>query len=188
MPAITSPIATERLLLRPFTPDDLEDLLAIYSNPHVVRYLYANVQSRDEVREVLKDRATQTHLAQEGDKLTLALVLPGAEETSAGVIGEIDLWWRSVDHSQGEIGFALHPAYQGRGLAAEAATWALQWAFREVGLHRVYGRADARNAASAGLMRRLGMRQEAHFIHNERFKGEWGEEVVFAILESEWKD
>jgi RimJ/RimL family protein N-acetyltransferase len=36
-------------------------------------------------------------------------------------------------------------------------------------------------------MRRLGMRQEAHFRENEWFKGEWGSEFVFAILEDEWR-
>jgi RimJ/RimL family protein N-acetyltransferase len=36
-------------------------------------------------------------------------------------------------------------------------------------------------------MRRLGMRQEAHFVQNEVFKGGWGDELVFAILEDEWR-
>jgi RimJ/RimL family protein N-acetyltransferase len=35
-------------------------------------------------------------------------------------------------------------------------------------------------------MRRLGMRQEAHLRQNEIFKGEWGDELVFAVLEDEW--
>jgi RimJ/RimL family protein N-acetyltransferase len=51
----------------------------------------------------------------------------------------------------------------------------------------VYGRTDERNIASAALMRRLGMRQEAHFRENEWYKGAWGSELVFAILEDEWQ-
>ena len=31
------------------------------------------------------------------------------------------------------------------------------------------------------------MRQEAHFVHNEIFKGEWGDELVYAMLDHEWK-
>jgi RimJ/RimL family protein N-acetyltransferase len=188
MLTITSAIATERLLLRPFTADDLDDLYAIQSRPEVVRYLYWDVRSREEVRAVLQRKAEQTHLSEEGDALSLAIVLPGAEGTRNGVIGEVSLWCHSKEHRQGEIGFVLHPAFHGHGFAAEAARTVLNCAFGKAGLHRVHGRADARNAASAGLMRRLGMRQEAHFIHNEVFKGEWGDEVVFAILESEWHD
>ena len=60
-------------------------------------------------------------------------------------------------------------------------------AFGHVGLHRVFGRADGRNDASAGLMRRLGMQQEAHLRHNEIFKGEWGDELIYAIREEQWR-
>jgi RimJ/RimL family protein N-acetyltransferase len=37
-------------------------------------------------------------------------------------------------------------------------------------------------------MQGLGIRQEAHFIQNAMFKGEWGDALVFALLESEWND
>ena len=72
------------------------------------------------------------------------------------------------------------------GYASEAATALLEVAFGPLGLHRVFGRTDARNVASAALMRRLGMRQEAHLRENEIFKGAWGDELVFAVLEDEW--
>lgn len=183
---ITSPLTTERLVLRPFSSDDLDDLYTIHSSPEVVRYLYWDVRSRDEVEEVLRHKSRQTILATEGDRLVLAITAPRPDGIRSRVIGEVSLWWRSVEHSQGEIGFVLHPDYHGKGFARESATVVLDLAFRKLGLHRVYGRTDARNTASAALMRRLGMRQEAHFIQNEVFKGEWGDELVFAILQHEW--
>jgi RimJ/RimL family protein N-acetyltransferase len=185
--ALTSPIATERLVLRPFTLDDLDDLHAIQSRPDVVRYLYWDVRGRDEVAEVLRRKIAQTVLAAEGDAFALAIATPGDTGTRTGVIGEVDLWWRSVEHRQGEIGFVLHPDHQGQGFAREAAMAVLDLAFFQIGFHRVYGRTDARNAASAALMRRVGMRQEAHFIHNEVFIGEWSDELVFAVMEHEWR-
>jgi RimJ/RimL family protein N-acetyltransferase len=36
-------------------------------------------------------------------------------------------------------------------------------------------------------MERLGMRREAHFVHNELFKGSWGDELVYAMLDQEWR-
>lgn len=187
MLSVESSIVTERLVLRPYTLDDLEDLYSIQSRPDVVRYLYWEVRGHDEVREVLERKIEQTRLAQDDDVLVLAVTMPGAEGTNTGVIGEVVLWLRSIEHRQGEIGFVLHPDFQGRGFAAEAATAVLDLAFGTLKLHRVYGRTDGRNIASASLMRRLGMRQEAHFVHNEIFKGEWGDEVYFAILEDEWR-
>jgi RimJ/RimL family protein N-acetyltransferase len=49
------------------------------------------------------------------------------------------------------------------------------------------GSCDARNHASARLMERLGMRKEAHFMQNQFMKGEWVDELVFAILDQEWR-
>ena len=80
----------------------------------------------------------------------------------------------------------FHPDLQGRAWRGEAATAMLRLGFEHFGLHRIIGRCDARNEASAALMRRLGMRQEAHFVQNEIFKGDWGDELVFAMLALEW--
>jgi RimJ/RimL family protein N-acetyltransferase len=63
----------------------------------------------------------------------------------------------------------------------------LRLGFDELGLHRIVGRLDARNAASARLLQRLGMRSEAHLVENEYVKGEWTDEAVYALLASEWR-
>ena len=87
---------------------------------------------------------------------------------------------------QGEIGFIFHPAHQGHGYATEAARALLDDAFERHGLHRVYGRLEPRNAASARVLEKLGMRREAHLIENEWVKGEWQSEAVYALLAREW--
>ena len=70
--------------------------------------------------------------------------------------------------------------------AVHAARAMLAFAFGAAGMHRVYARCDARNTSSAGVMRRLGMRQEAHFREHAQFKGRWDEELIYAILEQDW--
>jgi RimJ/RimL family protein N-acetyltransferase len=96
------------------------------------------------------------------------------------------LKWLSREHRQGEVGFVITPAHQGHGYAAEAATALLALAFHDLGLHRVIGRCDPRNTASARVMERMGMRREAHFVQNEIFKGEWSDEYVYAMLATEF--
>ena len=59
-------------------------------------------------------------------------------------------------------------------------------AFGIYGLHRVVGRTEARNAASARVLEKLGMRREAHLIENEWVKGEWQSELVYALLAREF--
>jgi RimJ/RimL family protein N-acetyltransferase len=176
------PIVTERLFLRPFRPDDLDALHAIQSRPDVTRYLYWDVRSRDEVAAELEARARRTELEVEGDRLVLAL----ERRDSGELIGDVNLEWLSREHRQGEIGFVLHPDHHGRGYAAEAAVALLALGFDELGLHRIVGRCDGRNAASARLLEKLGMRREAHLRENEVVKGDWTDELVYAMLDREW--
>ena len=58
---------------------------------------------------------------------------------------------------------------------------------RAVGLHRIVGRLEARNLASARVLEKLGMRREALLIENEFVKGEWQSELDYAILAREWR-
>jgi RimJ/RimL family protein N-acetyltransferase len=80
----------------------------------------------------------------------------------------------------------VHPAHQRKGYATEAARPLLDFGFGTGGWHRVVGRTEARNIASARVLEKLGMRREAHFVENEWVKGEWQSELVYAILADEW--
>ena len=178
MPEI--PIETSRLRLRRFVAGDLEALHAIQSREEVTRWLYWSARSLDEVREMLA-----SHMAlSPASGVVLAVEL---EETGE-LIGHVNLSLGPPEHRQGEIGFVLDPRHQGRGYATEAAAALLALAFETYGLHRVTGRLEPRNAASARVLERLGMRREAHLIENEWVKGEWQSELIYAVLAREWRD
>jgi RimJ/RimL family protein N-acetyltransferase len=102
-------------------------------------------------------------------------------------VGDCVLFWHSEEHAQGEIGYVLNPAHHGRGLATEAATALLRLGFEGLGMHRITGRLDARNTASARVLERIGMRREAHLVENEFVKGEWTDELIYAMLRAEWE-
>ena len=177
------PIRTERLLLRPFEDADLDALYVMQSRADVTRYLPWSPRSREEVAEVLERLKTMTAIDDVSESLRLAGVLPDSGET----VGDFSLWRRSAEHRQGEIGFVTHPDHQGRGYATEASRALLRLGFEVLGLHRIVASCDARNVASARVMERLGMRREAHFRENELIKDEWTDELVFAMLASEWR-
>jgi RimJ/RimL family protein N-acetyltransferase len=177
------PLLTERLELRPLRLDDLDDLLVYHSRPDVTRYLLWEPRDRPRMLEALRQRMRMSSLTREGDRLVLGAAL----RTTGTVVGEVTLVWVSEQHRQGEIGFVFNPDYHGRGLAGEAARVMLRLGFADLGLHRIVGHCDARNAASARLMERLGMRREAHLVHNEIFKGDWGDEYIYAMLDHEWR-
>jgi len=163
---------------------DLKGFLAIYGPPEVSRFLYTEPLDETTGPAALKQRMRIPAFDGDDQTLTLAMITPDTGD----LIGTLTFFYRSREHRQGEIGFVLRPDAQGRGLAAEGALELFRFGFGTLGLHRIVGRCDARNVASAALMRRLGMRQEAHLRHNEFVKGEWTDELVFALLASEWSD
>jgi len=170
------PLETPRLLLRPFTAADRAELFDLYSRADVVRYLY-----REPCTDTELD--ARTVLEKEGDGIDLAVVPRGL----GTVVGNVNLFWRSEQHGQGELGFIVHPDHQGRGYAQEASLALLHVGFDQRGLHRIVGRLDGRNGASARVLERLGMRREAHLVENEWVKGEWTDELVYALLDREWQ-
>ena len=178
------PLETDRLLLRPYGDDDLHALHEIERLEETARYLYNPPLDVDATGALLDRRKALTAIDEEHDGLFLAAVL---KETGQ-LIGHVNLEVVSRDHRQGEIGYVLHPDHQGRGYATEAAAVMLRLGFEELDLHRIVGRLDARNVASASVLERLGMRREAHLRENEFVKGEWCDELVYAILASEWRE
>ncbi|HKC26930.1 MAG TPA: GNAT family N-acetyltransferase [Jatrophihabitans sp.] len=178
------PIVTERLLLRPLDPaTDVEAVYAYQSRPDVCRHIPYQPRTREQVTERLADpERTSSTIENEGDVISLAVVVRETGE----LVGDVILFYRSAEHRAGEIGYVLNPNFHGNGYATEASRALLGLAFGGLGLHRVIARIDARNDASAAVLRRLGMRQEAVLIENEWFKGEWTTEIDFAILAHEW--
>jgi RimJ/RimL family protein N-acetyltransferase len=179
------PIATERLLLRPIDPaTDVDALHAYQSDVEVCRYIPYFPRSRDDVAARLADpEKIRSTLVEAGQAIDLAVVLRETGE----LIGDVLLFWHSAEHRGGELGYVINPAFAGRGYATEAGGAMLSLAFDGLDLHRVVGRIDARNGASAAVLTKLGMRQEAHLRENEFFKGEWSDEIDFAILADEWR-
>lgn len=184
---IELPLRTERLDLRAFGVDDLDDVHAYRSLPEVVAYLYWGVQTRDQVEAKLAEDATMTDLRGErGAKLAVV------ERDSGIVIGEVCMFGLNAELRSAEIGYVFHPAHGGKGYAGEAVREVLRAAFEVYGLHRVFARCDFDNGPSWRLMERVGMRREAKFLRNEIMpyskdrEDPWTTELVYALLEEEW--
>ena len=178
----TFPIRTARLLLRPLTAADTDDLLEYRSLPEVCRYVPFLPMDRAAVVQKLEHVWARTEITGEGQGVIL-----GVQVVETGrLVGDVNLFLHSREHRSAEVGWVLSPHHSGHGYATEAAHAILHLAFDDLKVHRVTARVDARNLASIRLAQRLGMRQEALLLQNEWFKGGWSDEIDFALLESEW--
>lgn len=174
-------IPTDRLIIRRLTMDDLDALVAYRNLPEVAwMQLWDSYDHEKGCKLIEGMEGVEPFTA--GDSFQF-----GVEHRATGkLIGDLYFKHEEGGH-QAEIGYTFDPQFQGQGLATEAVRAMVDHAFKHYGLHRIYGITDPRNMPSIKLMTRLGMRQEAHFRKNLWFKGEWADDVVFAILEEEWK-
>ncbi|WP_127791966.1 GNAT family N-acetyltransferase [Agromyces sp. LHK192] len=194
-------LETGRLVLRPLETSDAADVWEYQRLPEVLRYIPWPERSREDAWQHTAKRAGMRRLAEAGDGCILAMELvgepsvgrgePGGRVTHDGparnrVIGDIMLRVADVEHAQLEVGWVVHPAFQGRGLATEAAEAALGFAFDTLRPHRVLANLDARNAASAHLCERLGMRHEATILEEQFNDGAWEDTAIYGILDREW--
>jgi ribosomal-protein-alanine N-acetyltransferase len=146
------PFETERLLLRPLAPSDLDDLFALYRQPELMQYITGKPRSYEMTRERL--RAHLTDHIHYGFGYCAAIL-----KADGRMIGRCGL--EPVERPggvQGNIGWMFARAYWGRGLATESAVAMLPYGFDRLGLQRIYATADHRNVASIRVMQKIGMR------------------------------
>ena len=168
-------LRTERLLLRPYRLDDVEDVLAYATDPKWSRYLEVpSPYTRRDAEEFV----AKSLLADPRTNPTWAIVY----EDHA--VGNIDLRVRS--HGVAEMGYSIARPLWGQSLVAEAASAVVAHGFEQLVLARVQAFADIRNKGSWRVMEKLGMKREGllrsnRLIHDERTDG-----VIYAILAEEW--
>jgi RimJ/RimL family protein N-acetyltransferase len=175
-------LRSPRLCLRRLHEKDAGALVGYRSLPAVAQFQGWESFGPDDAARLIGSQA-RVRPDTPGTWLQFALVLLESEE----VVGDCGNHFRLDEPRQVELGITLAPAHQGRGLATEALTSVLGYVFDSLGKHRASAVTDAENHAAAGLFRRLGFRQEAHFVEHIWFKGAWGSEYLFALLRREWQ-
>ncbi len=176
------PINVDELTLRRVEVDDSADLFELYSNPDNAKYEFFDPWTREQVEDLVYSQSDMFA----GDP-GIPFVLVAELESANKVIGACQLTINSVEDQQCEIGFAFNPEFSGRGFATIAVNAALGFGFARLNLHRIMAAVDVRNEPSWRLMERVGMRREAHFVHDNLVDEEWIDDYVYALLDHEWQ-
>lgn len=170
-------LETARLVLRPFTLGDVEDVHQYAHDEAFWRYLPNMPRPyTHEVAAAFLVRATTRDLAQQ---------MEWAIEFEAHVIGAINVRPQLADR-RAAMGYGIAPAHWGRGIMTEAARAVVDWAFANLEVDRVFATADADNIGSWSVMRHLGMQHEATLRQHRMRDGVAADEVAYGILRSEW--
>jgi len=175
-------LTTERLVLRLFVKEDIDDLYDYLSDAEVLAFEPYDAVSYERCKEELESRVH--------DKRFLAVMLKESDK----VIG--NLYINQIEpefiHTF-EIGYVFNRKFHGNGYATEAVTGLLEHLFRVEEAHRVIAFCNALNEPSWQLLERIRMRREAHRVKNMYFKKDesgspiWFDSFQYAILGAEWE-
>jgi len=180
----------ERVTLRTVEEADLEFVRDNIDDPRVRRPLTsARPTNLETTREHFEER-----ISDDESVVELAVCVDdGARRfddavSNGGILGTVSLF--DVDNSDGhaEIAYWLSPDAQGDGIMTEAARLLVRYAFEELRLHRVRGRALATNEPSKRVLEKTGMRREGVMREAENVNGEYVDMVYFGVLREEWED
>lgn len=174
-------LAGPRVLLRPLREADADDVWTIFSDADVMQY-------RDGERMIsMHDAARYIAEVQEAFRRRELFEWGIAERGTDRVIGTSTLLHLNPTHRRGELGFALGRAHWNMGLATEAVSTLIAFAFGELGLRRLEADADPRNARSLRLLQRLGFEREGYLRERYVTNGDPQDALMFGLLRSEWQ-
>lgn len=155
---MTTTLITERLTLTPVALSDFDDLRAMWQDPEVIRHIFPDPLSDEDVWfRLLRDIGHWEALGH--GNWTLRLKDTGQHVGSVGVLD----FRRAMDPAfdAPELGWGLRPAFHGRGLAYEALSAALSWCEEALNAPRTVCMIDPTNAPSLSLAARAGFREYA---------------------------
>lgn len=172
------PIATRRLVLRPFRDVDLDEFVAYRNDPEVARFQYWEGISREEAAAFLRGNA-RVCVGLPGQWQQIAVALAPGDR----LIGDLGVFLRA-DGASAELGFTLSSRHQRRGMAQEAVTGLIDGLFERPGLERLEAVTDARNLAAMALLAGLGFAIRS--TAEAAFKGTVCQEHTYSLSRATW--
>ncbi|MBU7555230.1 GNAT family N-acetyltransferase [Pediococcus ethanolidurans] len=169
-------LETQRLLLRPVTVEDVEDMYEYASDPETVKYIYARHKNLDDTRTQILNYFVKDPEGKWGIEL----------KSSHKLIGSIDFRLDAKD-LKAEIGYAIGRNYWGNGFAPEAAKRLLKMGFNDLGLKRIDALHCSENLKSGRVMQKIGMQKEGLLKNNTQLKGRTVDDILYAITDDQWQ-
>lgn len=143
-------LKTERLILRPMTEDDIEDVFEMRRDDRIMRFIREPVLSRKEAEDWIN--LISSRWAK--DEIGFCSVFEKRSGKFAGWCG----LWQLKENNEIEVGYAMVREFWGKGFASEAARAFLEYGFEKLNLEKIVAVARPENAGSRRVMEKIGMR------------------------------
>jgi RimJ/RimL family protein N-acetyltransferase len=176
------PIRSERLLIRPFRPDDIAAFAAWHNDPDVARYQdwetpYSMERAEETVSELIEMDGPK-------DKEWWSAVI--ADPDTDGALGDLGVRL-SWEGRSAEVGYTLAKANWGKGYAVEALSALVEYLFEDLGVTRQYGMLHPDNPASAMVLERTGFSFEGHTKLSFWLGDEVSDDWIYGLTRPDWE-
>ena len=169
-------LSTERLNLRRLSNEDEEEIFFLRSDKEMLQFLDRDpAQSIEEARQWI---GTINEGIDGNQYIAWAIAL----RNDPALIGTITFWNIKKEHYRAEIGYALHPLCQGRGLMQEAMTVVLDYGFNTIKLHSVEANVNPNNARSIQLLERNGFVRGAYHREDYYYNGRFLDSAIYSLI------
>ncbi len=162
-------LSTERLTLRQLKSSDDDEIFILRSDSRVLQFIDIPVakntgDAREFIRKINKGIA-------ENESILWGITL---NENVQKIIGTICLWNVSIEENKAEIGYVLHPDFQGKGIMQEAVKAVISYGFNDMQLDKIEAGIHPENIKSIRLL------EKYDFVYEKKEE----ELVVYSLLKS----
>jgi ribosomal-protein-alanine N-acetyltransferase len=165
-------LETEHLLFRPLTLSDLDDMIALYADPQVMRFL-SGPRSKNEIQHVLNRYIQEYETYGHSFFATI-------QKSDQRFIGHCGLLNQEVEgQPEIELAYVLAPEYWQRGLALEGTQALKDYGLQQLGFPRIISLIPPGNRASIHIAEKIGMQYERDVY-------QWGQNFrLYAVSQPE---
>lgn len=175
-------LVTDRLVLRAMRRADAPELARLLDDPRISATTMG-IPSPYTKKDALKWIGRQGQALKEGTMVNFVVTLLAGGALAGGV----GLSSISGQHRRAELGYWTAAEFWNRGFCTEACRVVLGYAFRVLGLRRVYATHFPRNPASGRVMKKLGMKREGTLRRHVLRRGRYEDLVYYGVLSSEFR-
>ena len=166
-----------KTLLRPVEKGDLPEHRKSVNDPGTRRYM----KNAGPISEIMEDNFYEKiSVASPNIHLSVCLL-------DGTLIGMMSLHNVNLRHRHATTGSFIGPQeYRGKGYGSDAKMQLLNFAFNEMGLHKVISRVIAFNTRSAAYSAKCGYREEARLRAQIFSAGKWHDEIILSVFHEDW--
>ena len=167
-------LESSRLIIREYTPDDLNAIHAYARDESVVRFMVWGPNSLDDTKKFLAEAIEKR---KQNPRTSYELCIE--TKSNNQLIGGCGIYIKDSDRLRAEIGYILHKEFWGQGFVTEATKLLVAYARKELGIEVIEATCDLKNIGSQRVLEKSGFKLLKTFENHFEQKGVMRTSLLF---------